>query len=158
MSITEVNGAQELGTARRLFEEYAGGLGIDLCFQGFDEELATLPGAYARPDGRLLLAYVGDEVAGCVALRRLEPDVCEMKRLYLRPAFRGSGVGLKLAQTIIAEACAAGYRRMRLDTLPTMRSALVLYHKLGFREIQPYRNNPVEGAVFLELQLDRSSP
>lgn len=157
LTLTEVSRANEVGTARRLFEEYARGLGIDLRFQGFDEELATLPGGYARPDGRLLLAHVGDEVAGCVALRRLEPDVCEMKRLYVRPGFRGLGVGLMLAKTIIAEAAAAGYRRMRLDTLPSMSSAMALYHRFGFREIQPYRNNPVEGAVFLELQLDRSS-
>lgn len=157
VSITEVSGGKELGTVRRLFEEYAAGLGIDLCFQGFDEELAALPGGYARPDGRLLLANVADEVAGCAALRRLEPDVCEMKRLYVRPGFRGMGVGRRLTQMIIAEACAAGYRRMRLDTLPSMIRALALYRQLGFREIPPYRNNPVEGAVYLELQLDRSS-
>jgi putative acetyltransferase len=157
VSITEVGSTEELGTARRLFEEYARSLGIDLCFQGFDEELATLPGGYARPEGRLLLAYVGEEVAGCVALRRLESEVCEMKRLYVRPAFRGLGVGSMLAQTIVAEARAAGYRRMRLDTLPSMMSALALYRDLGFREIPPYRRNPVEGAVFLELQLDQSS-
>jgi putative acetyltransferase len=157
VTITEAS-ADELSTARSLFEEYAGALGIDLCFQGFDDELATLPGSYAQPEGRLLLAHVGDEAAGCVALRPLEPDVCEMKRLYVRPAFRGLGVGLMLVQTVIAEASATGYRRMRLDTLPSMRSALALYRQLGFHEIQPYRNNPVEGAVFLELQLDRSSP
>jgi ribosomal protein S18 acetylase RimI-like enzyme len=157
VNITEASGAQEIDAARRLFEEYAAGLGVDLCFQGFDEELATLPGGYARPDGRLLIANAGDQLAGCVALRRLETAVCEMKRLYVRPAFRGLGVGRDLIQAIIAEARAAGYQRMRLDTLPTMRSALALYRRFGFREILPYRDNPVDGAVFLELRLDRSS-
>ncbi len=157
MNITEASGAQEIDAARRLFEEYAAGLGVDLCFQGFDEELATLPGGYARPDGRLLIANAGDQIAGCVALRRLETAVCEMKRLYVRPAFRGLGVGRDLIQAIIAEARAAGYQRMRLDTLPTMRSALALYRRFGFHEIPPYRDNPVDGAVFLELRLDRSS-
>lgn len=157
VSLIEANGAEGVGIARRLFEEYAAGLGIDLCFQAFDAELATLPGGYARPDGRLLLAQVGTETAGCVALRRLEPEVCEMKRLYVRPGFRGLGVGVALVKTIIAEARTAGYRRMRLDTLPSMRPALALYRRLGFREIQPYRDNPVDGAIFLELLLNRPS-
>ena len=157
MSITGACGPEELATVRVLFEEYADGLGIDLCFQGFQEELATLPGSYAPPHGRLLLARHGGEIAGCVALRQLEQEVCEMKRLYVRRAFRGFGVGSKLAQTIIAEGRTAGYRRMRLDTLPSMVSALSLYRQLGFREIEPYRDNPIEGALYLELQLDRST-
>jgi putative acetyltransferase len=142
---------------RCLFEEYATGVGIDLCFQGFEEELATLPAGYAPPEGRLLLAFQDDELGGCVALRRLEPGVCEMKRLYVRPAFRSLGVGRMLAERIIGEAREAGYRFMRLDSLPSMAAAIALYKQLGFREIEPYRDNPVEGAVFLELQLERAS-
>jgi ribosomal protein S18 acetylase RimI-like enzyme len=157
LRIGEAREASDIATARGLFEEYAASLGIDLCFQGFEEELATLPGSYAPPDGRLLLARQGPEIAGCVALRRLEQNVCEMKRLYVRPAFRGLGVGRMLAEEIIREAGITGYHRMRLDTLPTMISARGLYRQLGFREIPPYRANPVEGAVFLELQLDRST-
>lgn len=157
LKIAEAREAQDIATTRRLFEEYAASLGVDLCFQGFEEELATLPGSYAPPDGRLLLARHGDEIAGCVALRRLEQDICEMKRLYVRPALRGLGIGRMLVEAITREARIAGYRRMRLDTLPMMASALALYRLLGFREIPPYRSNPVEGAFFLELQLDRSS-
>jgi ribosomal protein S18 acetylase RimI-like enzyme len=136
-----------------LFEEYAASLEVDLCFQGFEQELAALPGDYARPNGRLLLACWNDEVAGCVALRRIGTHVCEMKRLYVRPAYRSHGVGRALALRVIGEARQAGYRSMRLDSLPSMKSALRLYRTLGFQDIAPYRDNPVEGTAFLELQL-----
>jgi putative acetyltransferase len=142
-------------TVRCLFEEYAASLGIDLCFQGFAEELAGLPGDYAPPRGRLLLALQDGETAGRVALRPLEPAVCEMKRLYVRPAFRAHGIGRVLISRVVQEAQRAGYQHMRLDTLPSMTAAQALYRRLGFQEIAPYCKNPIEGAVFLELQLDR---
>jgi putative acetyltransferase len=154
LSIGEARSEDELVQARGLFEEYAASLGIDLCFQGFAAELATLPGDYAPPDGRLLLASWNNTLAGCVGLRRLDPSGCEMKRLYVRPAFRTLGLGRLLAQRVIREARDAGYEYMRLDSLPSMSAAIALYRRLGFYEIPPYRDNPVEGAVFLELHLN----
>jgi putative acetyltransferase len=151
--IVDGHGPGRLGSIRELFEEYAGWLDVDLSFQGFDEELRGLPGAYAPPRGRLLLAMAGDDAAGCVALRPLDGDACEMKRLYVRPAWRGAGLGRLLATTVIGDARVIGYGRMRLDTLPAMGAAIGLYQALGFRPIAPYRHNPVPGAMFLERQL-----
>jgi putative acetyltransferase len=145
--------AQDLETIRELFREYADSLEIDLCFQGFALELAGLPGKYAPPAGRLLLAVEGDKTAGCVALRPLGEAVCEMKRLYVRPAFRGRGAGRMLVRALVDAARTAGYRQMRLDTLATMKEAIALYESMGFRHIRPYYENPSPHAVFMELDL-----
>ncbi|MGE5528927.1 MAG: GNAT family N-acetyltransferase [Patescibacteria group bacterium] len=142
-----------LAGIRRLFKAYAGSLGFDLAFQNFDAELAGLPGAYAPPAGRLLLAMENDDAAGCVAMRPLGHGVCEMKRLYVKPEYRGLGLGRRLAEEIVGEARRAGYRSMRLDTVPALSEAIALYKSLGFVEIEPYCHNPIEGATFMELKL-----
>jgi putative acetyltransferase len=151
--IIEAETPETLAMVRRLFEEYAAALEVDLGFQHFDEELAGLPGEYARPAGGLLLGFDDAEPVGCVAFRPLEAGVAEMKRLYVRPAARGGGWGRRLAERAVSDGRDAGYQRMRLDTLPAMRSAQGLYLALGFVEIAPYRHNPVPGARFLELDL-----
>jgi putative acetyltransferase len=144
----------QIAIARELFLEYAQSLGFSLCFQGFDRELANLPGEYAAPEGRLLLAWKTDQAAGCVALHALAEGIGEMKRLYVRPAFRGMGLGRTLAERAIAEARAIGYTRMRLDTIAaTMVEAVGLYRQLGFAEIAPYRENPIASALYMELNL-----
>ena len=139
--------------SRALFEEYAAWLGIDLSFQGFAAELAGLPGLYAPPRGRLFLALGSSEAVGCVALRPLGDTVCEMKRLFVRPVFRGQGLGRRLAEQIVEEARAIGYATMKLDTLPSMQVAIRLYEALGFVPCAPYYGTPLRETVFMELQL-----
>lgn len=141
--------------ARRLVEEYAQSLGVDLDFQDFAHEIESLSAHYGPPDGRFFLCDCDGEFAGCVGLRRLDADDCEMKRMHVTPAFRGRGLGRVLAEAIIAEAKAIGYRRMLLDTMPFMREAHWLYESLGFRAIPAYRHNPVQGTAFLALELQR---
>ena len=152
--LTQADSASRIAEVRELFLEYAQSLGFSLCFQNFDQELAGLPGDYAPPNGRLLLAEYDGQLAGCVALHKLQTDICEMKRLYLRPLFRGKGLGRKLAEAVITEARKIGYRRMRLDTVaPVMQDAVAMYRRLGFKEIAPYRPNPMEGTMYMELEL-----
>ncbi|MBV9959107.1 MAG: GNAT family N-acetyltransferase [Acidobacteria bacterium] len=155
MRLKQAESAADIDGARELFKEYAAWLDVDLYFQGFEEELRELPGKYVPPDGRLLLA--SDEegrLLGCVAMRRIEGKTCEMKRLYVRPAARGLGLGKELGAAIIAEARAAGYSRMLLDTLPRrMPPAIALYRSLGFQEIEAYYDNPIPGVLYLELML-----
>jgi ribosomal protein S18 acetylase RimI-like enzyme len=194
--VVQASGADAVAQARELFCEYAAESQLDLCFQNFEAELADLPGAYAPPPGRLLLAFHGEppppsldahrghepkserrdparrepvvfqragrepgapvhgkHLAGCVALRKVEEGFCEMKRLFVRPAFRGLGIGRALARRVIEEARAVGYATMRLDTLARMRMAVALYESLGFHRIEPYRPNPLEDVVYLELSL-----
>jgi putative acetyltransferase len=154
LQISQANSDVQIARARELFLEYAQSLGFSLCFQSFDKELASLPGDYAPPEGRLLLAECEGDLVGCVALHKLEPGICEMKRLYLRPAARGKGFGRILANRIIAEARDIGYQRMRLDTVgPVMKDAVAMYRKLGFKEIAPYCPNPMSGVIYMELEL-----
>jgi putative acetyltransferase len=154
LTLRQAESPAEIAQTRELFLEYADSLGFSLCFQGFDQELTGLPGDYAPPDGRLLLAEYRGQPAGCVALHKLDSGICEMKRLYLRPQLRGRGVGRALAEAVIAEARAIGYRKMRLDTVePVMPNAVAMYRRLGFVEIEPYRANPIAGALYMELVL-----
>jgi ribosomal protein S18 acetylase RimI-like enzyme len=152
--IRQAQTSAEIAQIRGLFLEYAQSLGFSLCFQNFDKELESLPGDYVPPNGRLLLAEFDRELAGCGALRRLDEEACEMKRLYVRPKFRGKGLGRALAEKLISEARAIGYRRMRLDTVePVMKTAVAMYREMGFREIEPYCQNPIAGALYMELAL-----
>lgn len=154
MRIYQATSVEDVEHARQLFVEYAESLGFSLCFQNFDQELASLPGKYSPPDGRLLLATSNDQVAGCIALRKHDAGTCEMKRLFVRPEFRREGLGRVLIDQLIDEARAIGYRRMCLDTVPgTMDKAIALYHAKGFREIGPYYDTPVTGTKFMQLDL-----
>ena len=153
MTLVQVETPQQIEEVRRLLREYEASLNVSLCFQGFEKELAELPGDYAPPRGRLLLGCDGNQPAGCVALRGLDVETCEMKRLYLRPEFRGQGAGRRLARAVIQEARTLGYKRMRLDTLAAMQEAKALYESLGFKRIEPYYRNPYPGTEFMELEL-----
>lgn len=157
MTLTQVVSDAEIELARTLFKEYQLSLGISLCFQNFDQELANLPGDYAPPSGRLLLAHVDDEIAGCIALRKLDDNTCEMKRLFLRPEFRGRGLGAPIVHTIIHEAKQIGYSKMRLDTIPgRMDQAIYLYRSIGFKEIPAYYDTPFTDTIYMELNLSTS--
>lgn len=157
IQIQTFSGSSELGMVRELFAEYARCLAIDLCFQNFEAELACLPGDYAPPRGALLLAWAGQELVGCCALRPLDtvdyPNACEMKRLYVRPALRGCGVGRRLAEAVMTAAQQAGYAALLLDTLSEMETARAMYQDLGFTEVPPYYYNPIEGAHYLMARL-----
>ena len=153
VTLTRASSTEDICCVRTLLEEYVASLDVSLDFQGFAEELATLPGAYAPPSGRLLLARVEGQPAGCVALRALGETVCEMKRLFVRPPYLGHGIGRRLAMAIIDEARGAGYGVIRLDTLPSMRAAAALYESMGFKDIASYTHNPVAGTRFMELSL-----
>lgn len=153
IELIQVESEEHLDCIRELFKEYEKSLGFDLDFQDFEKELAKLPGEYAAPDGCLLLAFYGKNMAGCAGLRKLEQGICEMKRMYVRPNFRGKGIGRVMSVRIIEIARAIAYKRMRLDTIDTMRTAILLYKSLGFKKIKPYRYNPVNGASYMELSL-----
>lgn len=154
LKIIQAETVDQIAATRELFREYEAWFGLDLCFQGFEAELAALPGKYAMPDGRLLLAYVDDELAGCIALRKLEDGICEMKRLYVRDEFRGQRIGASLIEKVIADAREIGYDKMRLDTFPPkMGKAVSLYEAHGFHPIPPYYNNPHDDVLFMELSL-----
>lgn len=159
MKLVRAEGATDFDVARELFTEYARSLDFNLCFQDFAAELQRLADMYAPPGGCLLLAFDGDgQPSGCVALRTWGPGIGEMKRLYVRPEARGTGLGRILTEKILAEARRLGFTRVRLDTVPSMTSAIALYRSLGFREVPPYRENPIAGALYLELGLDPKPP
>ncbi|MEO7658475.1 MAG: GNAT family N-acetyltransferase, partial [Pyrinomonadaceae bacterium] len=154
LEILQAATSAQIVSARKLFREYEKWLGMDLCFQGFEAEMASLPGRYAKPSGRLLLGLHDENIAGCVALRKIEDGICEMKRLYVREDFRGLSIGIGLIEYVIDEAKTTGYSTMRLDTYPPkMGKAVKLYESHGFRLIPPYHDNPFDGVLFMECDL-----
>jgi putative acetyltransferase len=156
MKLIQVKSDEDVQSVQQLFREYSAWLGVNLCFQNFDKELAELPGEYVPPSGRLWLAIENERVAGCVALRKIGEGTGEMKRLYVRPEFRGKGSGRTLTEAIIAAAGEIGYKRLRLDTLPgKMDQAIAMYRSLGFKDIEKYYDNPYEAAAYMELILDQ---
>ncbi len=154
-SIIHVKSEKQINTITDLFKEYVHSLGVDLWFQDFEKELGSLPGKYVPPDGCILLAMYGEKPAGCVALRKFETDICEMKRLYIKPEFRSSGLGRTLITEIIDESIDKGYKLMRLDTIDSLQQAIRLYKYYGFKEIEPYCYNPVPSTSYWELELDK---
>lgn len=154
INILQAETPSQIEDVRKLFREYESWLGLDLCFQGFEDELRNLPGRYAKPDGRLLLATIDEKPAGCAALRKLDEGICEMKRLYIRKDFRGGGLGNTIIEKLIDEAHVIGYKKMRLDTYPLkMEKAVKLYEFHGFTAIPPYYDNSDEGVLFMEMDL-----
>ena len=153
IEIIEPESVEQIEQTRELFREYEAWFGLKLCFQNFDEEVADLPGKYAAPDGRLFLVFADEKLAGCIALRKLEDEICEMKRLFVRDEFRGLKIGVLLIEKIIEEAKKIGYKKMRLDTFPAkMGKAVSLYESYGFRQIAPYYHNPYGETLFMELE------
>lgn len=155
MNIKVISAMNQLDEIRQLFREYANSLEIDLCFQDFEEELKSLPGKYSEPDGRLYIAYLDDKVVGCIALRRYDDIRAELKRLFVRNGYRGLGISKRLIQRIIQDALDIGYHSILLDTLDTMKPAISLYTSIGFKEIESYYDNPIEGAKYFELDLTK---
>lgn len=155
MNIKVISAINQLDEIRQLFREYANSLEIDLCFQDFEEELKSLPGKYSEPDGRLYIAYLDDKVVGCIALRRYDDIRAELKRLFVRNGYRGLGISKRLIQRIIQDALDIGYHSILLDTLDTMKPAISLYTSIGFKEIESYYDNPIEGAKYFELDLTK---
>jgi len=155
MNIKVISAMNQLDEIRQLFREYANSLEIDLCFQDFEEELKSLPGKYSEPDGRLYIAYLDDKVVGCIALRRYDDIRAELKRLFVRNGYRGLGISKRLIQRIIQDALDIGYHSILLDTLDTMKPAISLYTSIGFKEIESYYDNPIEGAKYFELDLSK---
>lgn len=154
LKILQAESSAQIKETKKLFREYESWLGLNICFQNFEEEIASLPGKYAAPEGRLFLAFADKKLAGCIALRKLEDGVCEMKRLFVREDFRGQKIGIVLIEKLIEEARQIGYKKMRLDTYPPkMAKAVKLYESHGFYEIEPYYHNPYGETLFMEKDL-----